>query len=220
VNLKTTFFGVALLAGALIFAPFSSSGASVSTTVAFTTLDAGGGYLAGGGTSITGSAYGYQGYGNLFVPIVSGTLDSIGIALTSVGSPEWVDVRLRLDSGNGFPTGATLASGSVMTAGYFGSTSTALSVFTPLTPVTLSAGTGYWLLVTPHSRTSYDVWNDETSGVIGEHAATYDGVNWGIGPGQPLNAFQVMVVVPEPSCLALVLGGLVLVAGWRRTIRS
>ena len=153
------------------------------------------------------------------MPIVSGTLDSIGIALTSVGQPDLVDVRLCLDSGNGFPTGATLASGSVMTAGYFGSTGSALSVFTPLTPVTLSVGTGYWLLVTPHSSASYDVWNDETSSVIGEHAATHDGVNWGIGPGQPLSAFQVMVVVPEPSGLALVLGGLVLLAGQRRIIR-
>jgi hypothetical protein len=220
VNSKTVFFGVAFLASALIFSPFSSSGISVSTTVAFTTLDAGGGYYVGGGTSIAGSAHGYQGYGNLFVPIVSGTLDSIGIALTSVNSPELVNVRLCLDSGNGFPTGATLASGSIMTAGYLGSTSTALSVFTPLTPVTLNPGTGYWLLVTPYSSTSWDVWNDETTDVIGEHAATSDGINWGIGPNQPLSAFQVIVVVPEPSCLALMLSGLVLIAGRRRIIRS
>ena len=207
------------MTGAFIFAPFSSSGLSAATTVAFTTLDAGGGYLTAGGTSITGSAHGYQGFGNLFVPIVGGTLDSIGIGITSIGSPEWVDVRLCLDSGNGFPTGATLAAGAVMTAGYFGSTSPALSVFTPLTPVTLDAGTGYWLLITPHSSTSYDVWNDETIDVIGEHAATSDGVNWGIGPGQTLNPFQVLVVVPEPSCAALLLGALVLVAGRRHTLR-
>jgi len=215
--MKASFLNVTLLASALAFPLFHASAASVYPTVAFTTLDAGGGYSGTGGTSITGSANGYQGFGNLFVPTVSGTLDSIGIALTSTGAPELVDVELRLDSGNGFPTGATLASGSVMTVGYLGTTSTALSMFTPSVPVNLSVGTSYWLLVTPHSSTSFDVWNDETSGVIGELAGTRDGVNWGIGPNQPLNAFQVTVLVPEPSCLALGLGGLVLFPALRRS---
>jgi hypothetical protein len=61
------------------------------------------------------------------------------------------------------------------------------------------------------SSSSFDVWNDTTS--IGELAATHDGVNWDTGPPQPLNAFQVIVAVPdEPSCLLLVLalGGVVL----------
>ena len=210
----------ALLASVLAVPPLDSSATSVYTTVAFTTLDAGGSYSATGGTTISGSAYGYQGFGNLFVPSVSGTLDSIGIALANTGSPDLVDVQLRLDSGNGFPTGATLASGSVMTVGYLGTTSTALSIFTPSTPVMLSAGTAYWLLATPHSSTSFDVWNDATTGVLGELAGTSDGVNWGIGPNQPLSAFQVSVVVPEPSCFALTLGGLIMIAWQRRMALS
>lgn len=219
ITTKSSFLGLSLLAGAFVFSTFESS-----ATVAFSTLEAGGGYSGASGTAISGSAdtSGYQGFGNEFAPTVSGELDNIGIALAyvyNVSQPELVDVQLRLDSG-GSPTGPILASGSVMTDGYFGSSSTALSTFSPSTPVSLTAGTDYWLLITPSSSSSVDVWNDETSGMPGNFAATRDGSTWAVGPdqNQPLNAFQV-IVVPEPSCLALALGGLMLIAARRQIIR-
>lgn len=103
-----------------------------------------------------------------------------------------------------------------MTDGYLGQSSTALSTFTPSTSVFLTAGTDYWLLLTPSSSSSVDVWNDESSSILGNDAGTRDGSTWGVGLNQPLNAFEVTVAVPEPSCLAFALGGLALIAGRQR----
>lgn len=218
--MKSLFLSLNLAAAALIISTFESSATAVYTTVAFSTLDTSGGYLGTAGIAITGSAdttSGYFGFGNEFAPTVSGELDNIGIALAyvyNVSRPELVNVQLVSDSG-GSPTGPILASGSVMTDGSFGSSSTALSIFTPSTSVFLTAGTDYWLLITPSSSSSVDVWNDETSGVLGNGAETRDGSTWGVEPNEPLNAFEVTEAVPEPSCLAFALGGLILVAGRR-----
>lgn len=218
--MKSRSLSLSLLAGALVFSTFQSS-ATIYTTVAYSTLDASGGYLGTAGIGITGSAdatSGYFGLGNEFAPTVSGELDNIGIALAyvyNISRPELVNVQLVLDNG-GSPYGPVLASGSVMTDGYLGSSSTALSTFTPSTSVFLTAGTDYWLLITPSSSSSVDVWNDETSGMLGNNAATRDGSTWAVGPNQPQNGFQVIVAVPEPSSLAFTLGGLILIAGRRR----
>jgi hypothetical protein len=222
--MKSIFLSLTLMTGALVFSTFESS-ATVYTTVAFSTLDSSGGYMSGIGPSILGSSvtYGYQGIGNEFAPTVSGEINNIGIAVSSINQPDFFNVQLVLDNG-GNPTGPILASGSVMTDGIFGTSSTALSAFTPSTSVFLTAGTDYWLLITPHSSSSQDVWNYESSAVPGNFAVTTDGLTWAVKPNLgaphgPLSGFQVIVDVPEPSYLAFALGGLVLIVRRRRIFR-
>jgi MYXO-CTERM domain-containing protein len=183
----------------------SASATGLYTSVAYTTLDSAGNYNAYGGTSIGGPSP--QGHANQFVPAIGGLLSSIEIGVTYVNAPELVDVQLRQDNGNGFPYGTILASSALTVTTPFGLNGTSLVEFAPSTPVTLATDTAYWLILLPHSGSSFDVWNDSfgTYGPIG--STTDGGATWGIGPPQLQNAFRVNVV-PEPSSLALGVLGL------------
>lgn len=188
--------------------------ATVVTSVAYTTLDDAGAYNAFAGSNV--GRPGYQGYGNAFAPSISGLLANIEVGINHVYTPELVDVQVRLDNGAGFPLATTLVSGTLTTAGFFGATSTALATFTPSAPLYLTAGTGYWLLLTPHTSANFDVWNDNSIGAMGGIASTHDGVTWGAGPPQWQSAFRVnVVVVPEPSTLALGAAGIGILAIFR-----
>jgi len=175
-------------------------------TSVYSTLDNAGGYLASSGTNITGSGGPhYQGFAGEFEPSAGGMLSSIELGITHVNEPELVDIRVALDTGGfGGPAGVSLASGSVTTAAFFGSSSTALAVFIPSTPVVVTPGTDYWVMVTPHSASSFDIWQDTTSGVIGNIAGSNDGSHWAFGPAQLQSAFRVNVVVPEAGSGAAV----------------
>jgi hypothetical protein len=189
--------------------------ATVVTSVAYTTLDDAGAYNAFAGSNV--GRPGYQGYGNAFAPSISGLLANIEVGINHVYTPKLVDVQIRLDNGAGFPLATTLTSGTLTTAGFFGATSTALATFTPSAPLYLTAGTGYWLLLTPHTSSNWDVWNDNSIGAMGGIASTSDGgVIWGAGSQQWQSAFRVnVVVVPEPSTLALGAAGIGILAIFR-----
>jgi hypothetical protein len=131
-------------------------------------------------------------------------------------------VRLAQDVDNFLPPPTSLVSGTVTTSGAFAYTSTDLTTFVPESSVLITAGTRYWLVLTPHSDTTLDSWEFNSIGKMGRFALSGDGVNWGQNPSDSMYAFQInLAPVPEPSSLMLAAAGLVVLASsYRRHPRS
>jgi hypothetical protein len=209
--MKGKFF-LSFVAGSLLFC----GSRSLAATVVFSSLYPGGFYL-NTGYVIEGSnnASGYQEVANRFVPTSGGILSSIELGLSYDGTPNQVDVSLRLDGLLGSPSPGVLFSQTVTTTFDIFSSNTNLLSVVPSSSIFLTPGTGYWIVVRPHTPDSVDVW--KFGAVAGNSAYSTDaGQTWRTGGGEynSLNAFRVSVV-PEPATLSLVCVGLAGIAARR-----
>jgi hypothetical protein len=188
---------------------FHFEASNSDASVIFTTLYPDGEYDNGTARALHGSAYqyGYTALANRFFPTSGGFLSSIdfGLHYSSTSSPsDVVDVRVTpnfSDPVNGnVPSATTLASGSVTMTSSFGSFG--LVSFTPSTTVLLSAGTSYWVVLSPHFDTTYGNWNVSSRGIEGGFAETFNGTTWSQNPSTLLDAFRVNATpVPEPGAI-------------------
>lgn len=190
------------------------------TTVAYSSLDAFGGYTYNTGRAINGgSVRAYQAWAYQFVATQGGHLSNIELAvqyaLFDSAPGDQVDVRLALDTDGLFSNAATLTAGSVTLTSSFGSGD--LRTFAPSDSVTLTAGGAYWLAVTPHSSSTVADWCVTSTGATGKYALSLDGANWIQDQGAPFSAFRVNIgVVPEPASISLGLLGFGFLLGMRR----
>jgi len=175
---------------------------SLTSQIAFSTIDGSGGNYFPGGNVVGGSSF--QGPADRFVPSVSGALGSVELGLRYIGTPQSVRVEIRADDQLGWP-------GNILSSGIVTATTSdtfSLTSFVPPNPVQLSTGTGYWVAVLPLASDTFLAWGQSLY-ADGTIATSYNGgATWGIGPPpQRMDAFRVNVVVPEPSALALLGAG-------------
>jgi hypothetical protein len=208
-----------------LLALISALPAGAATSVAYSSLDASGGYDYATGRAINGSSfrYGYQAWAYRFVAGQGGPLGNIELAvqyaLFDSGPGDQVDVRLARDTDGLFMNATTLTAGAVTLTSSFGSGD--LRTFTPSGPVTLTAGGAYWLAVTPHSSSTVADWCVSSTGATGKYALSLDGVNWIQDQGAPFSAFRVNIgVVPEPTVVSLGLLGAGVLLGFPRGLRQ
>ncbi len=152
-----------------------------------------------------------------FTSAASGSLTSIELAMSIISGANSFTVTLNTDSG-GLP-GAILESFTLTDVPTLG-TSFPPEVLTSVVQPTLTAGTNYWINISPSDLNSdtWGAWNFNSIGVTGLIAQ--NGISFGV---QTLSAFAVNVsAVPEPSSLALGLLGAAgaLGLGARRVRRS
>jgi hypothetical protein len=118
---------------------------------------------------------------------------------------------VSLDSNNAGSPGAILASATI--TGLPGFTCCSVETIT-VSGVSISAGTEYWVVVTPNNVDTDDLWNTGAAipFVFGNEIQSSSGGAW-TPQGGPQNAFDVMgTATPEPAGLALGAGGFALLA--------
>ena len=127
---------------------------------------------------------------------------------------------VSLDSNNAGSPGAVLASATI--TGLPGLTCCAVDTIT-VSGVSISAGTEYWVVVTPNNVDTDDIWNTgaATPFVFGNEIQSSSGGAW-TPQGSPQNAFDVIgtSAAPEPAGLALEAGGFALLAVLARRRRK
>ncbi|MDE2213837.1 MAG: PEP-CTERM sorting domain-containing protein [Candidatus Omnitrophica bacterium] len=150
--------------------------------------------------------------GDAFTPTANYTLTNIELAAGNFSGTNGINVQLMTDN-SGQP-GSILESFSFSGLGSFGSTYPLLSANSVLDP-TLDANKQYWLVSSAPDSSSYEVWNWNSGGFIGPHAATQDnGATWDISSSDITGAFLIegtpvgVNPVPEPPTLALFAGAL------------
>lgn len=156
---------------------------------------------------------------NTFTPSFSASLDSVLLALSCAFScPDPLTVSLNAD--NGDQPGAVLETFSIDGTGLgsFGTNNPSLLLSSILHP-TLSAGIQYWIAVSAPLRDTA-VWNLNTTGDVSDQAISTDGgATWFSPSGNTPGAFEVggsPVDTPEPGTVALMAGGGLLLAIFRR----
>jgi PEP-CTERM motif-containing protein len=181
---------------------FATTSGEVS---AYSTIDALGHYDDSLAVAINRSlTYGYQDVGNSFVPTVSGVVSSIEVGITvyvPLNGP--LNLRLASNASGNLPAATSLLSGSVAN-GPIPQPPWSLATFSPSTPVSITAGTTYWLVMSPTAENTEAGWYFNSAGINGR--TTYRNAPiapWSVTPNGSLSAFRVNVLVPEPSSLAL-----------------
>lgn len=167
-------------------------------------------YQTGIGWTIAGPlSVNYQ-QGSQFTPTGSGQLSTIEIAMNLFEGPNHFDMFLHADTG-GSP-GALLESWSVDDAmGPFGDWNPPVVLSSVVHPM-LASGTPYWL-IGANIGTSWAAWMWNSTGDIKPFVSGPTGGPYGVQIGDNLDVAGAMRItvqaaaVPEPSSMALLLGG-------------
>lgn len=126
-------------------------------------------------------------------------------------------VTLRADGVSG--PGALLASLGTLSSAAVSTANFAAYAFTPSTRIALAADTTYWIAIEAVGPNAVEwSWSGDLSGTGVAGGANYNGL-FGVSPNTAFAPYQLSVAVqavPEPATLALMLGGLGLVAAARR----
>ena len=169
----------------------------------------------GAGNSYSSSIWIVQGSGifpglyedaDPFTPLFSGALTQIDVPLECQGPSCSVTISLDSDSA-GLP-GGILASWTLSGLPVSGT----LETVTASSPVSLSAGTQYWIVLSPPFSSSGAGWFTNDIGVSGMYQNT--GSGWAALSGSftiTAGAFDVQGV-PEPSSIRLFAGGMGILA--------
>jgi PEP-CTERM motif len=166
--------------------------------------------------SSSGSSPGLFTQGEGFIPSATALLNSINVAAGLVTGPNDITFDLRANSG-GVPGALIESFHAVNQMGSFGSNNPPLVLTSTLHPL-LTAGQTYWLIARATGVAEWSAWNLNSTGGIGPHATSTDGVTFSVGTNTQ-GAFRILGdPVPEPATMA-VFGALALGAfGFRRKL--
>jgi len=146
---------------------------------------------------------------NLFTTVAGGSVTQIDLGVGFVVGPDPFDASIWTDVGNLPGTQVPGASWTgLLSSADFG-TSTSALVTIPVSGVSLSAGTPYFMILGPANinDSSWNAWNWNGQNVNGlDLYSTDGGVTWNSnGTGNPLGAFDVLggSSVPEPGSMLL-----------------
>jgi hypothetical protein len=158
--------------------------------------------------------------GEEFTPVANYTMVDAQafIFANGLGDNQTFDVFLYSNTG-GVPGSVIeqIGFGLAATTPFPGSLITANTINTP---ITLTSGTPYWLVLEPHLANSTVLWADGGPSFIPESASFNGGQNWAAGNNSTLQ-FQidgapVAAAVPEPSSFVLLPGIVALFCGFKR----
>lgn len=141
-------------------------------------------------------------------------------ALLKSGSADIVgDLRVSLHADSASGPGSFLAMLGTLSSAAVSTTDFAAYTFTPSAAVQLSANTTYWIEIEAVAPNAVEwSWSQDLSGTGVAGGANYN-APLGANPNSAFAPYQMSVgvqAVPEPASLALMLGGLGLVAAARR----
>jgi len=216
-------WSVLLLAGAL--APLVLQADVVFTNVT-NTADVNNGSAVCGGTSLTPCPFVITGLidAEAFTPTANFTLTDAQVLVSKTSGSD-PDFNVYLDSNTGGKPGSVIEQigfGVAATADYPGSLITANSI---ATPITLTSGTEYWLVLRPADSGSFVGWSDGGSPSVPFAYSPDGGTDWNTATasdqfqidGTPITA----TATPEPSSLPLAsLGVLGLLIAARRAVKQ
>ena len=218
-------FLLPLVGAALAFSPLAKA------DTVFTSFGAGQSYAPpGNGTPIHGAdamavPAGYRAEAMAFTPTANYTLSQVDIALQYGGlGSNLVNLALAVDNGSGLP-GTVLETWNGVVPS---TTGTGVETVTPTSTISLSDGTQYWLEALPGASDTTAIWNssstlgnaavDMGSGFVARNTPP---VGYQIGAFDVLgDAIQTNAPAPEPSSVALALGGFTVLAGLLRRRRK
>jgi hypothetical protein len=182
----------------LLFVLFAVGNASAGTVTLFNNFGPGNTYLPDSGYDIGPSAT--LAVAQSFTPSVNSTLTSLilGVSQASPGS-DGIVISLQTDSGANSPSGTILESFSASGLPIFGIASSLTTENSVLHPF-LSAGTTYWLEVSPNSANTTAFWN---------FPFDFDfGTTWAPSTGTCLSCVRSAMsvtadTVPEPESIGM-----------------
>jgi hypothetical protein len=211
-----------VIAGAILFASAQAQAGTVYSTFGASAPT----YFAGTGQFVQGPSpsvgTGYQAVADSFTPTLNYDLSSIDVAVSFRGIANVFgtdSATVSLDSNNAGSPGAVLASATI--TGLPGLTCCAVETIN-VSGVSISAGTEYWVVVTPNNVDTDDIWNTGAGVpfVFGNEIQASSGGAW-TPQSSPQNAFDVIgTATPEPAGLALGAGGFALLAAFARRRRK
>lgn len=129
------------------------------------------------------------------------------------------DLRVSLRANDASGPGAVLASLGTLSSAAVSTSDFAAYTFAPSTRITLAADTTYWIAIEAVGPNAIEwSWSGDLNGTGVAGGANYNGL-FGVSANTAASPYQLSVAVqavPEPASLALMLGGLGLVAATRR----
>jgi hypothetical protein len=186
---------------------------------------AGAPYFDANGRAVTGSGVGAPGFEEVavaFTPTGNFNVTQLDLAVTFSGIAGVFgtdDATVSLESSSSGAPGTVLGSWAISSLPP-SSTGTALDTIA-VNNIAISAGTQYWVVVSPNSTSTDDIWatNSNTTGVFGSESIN-QGSSWVSLAPYDLAAFDVQgtaAATPEPGSAGLALCGVALgFAGWAR----
>jgi len=171
------------------------------------------GYTISGSNSVIGTAYSDA---MLFTSGANYSVTQLDVAVGYVTGTNGAQISIAEDNG-GIP-GTSLGSWAVTGLTTFGNCCDVATV-SGITGVDLLAGWNYFVVVDPGGSDTWDAWNLNTVGAIGQLDQSNNGV-WNQYTGSTLGAFDVLGnpsgTTPEPATLLLLGTGLLGIYSRRR----